>query len=623
MTSPSAPSVGREPTRWERVGIVAGVIALVGAVATIVLPAYPPGDAAAHLFAVIVNLHPERFAGFYEPNTPLMGMAFVQIAIPLARVVSLEVACQIVMLAGLVVHALAMWRLSRRLDTDRGMALAIGAIGFVGWRYAMGFFAFSLATAFGALAWDAWLGRREGRLPGWLAAGLFLLAGWAHPIGGAMILANVVLVDLLAGWRRTWRPSDLAIVLPAAVWIVGTTAIGLSTFSEIGRIDAVGSTWLPLSEAIWAAFQTGLSGFSPLGGIVAALGFVVAAWTAFGADDAPGTPTNRACARASLLWLAAFFVLPFHAAGWHYASARVLYLCSALAMIGVVGRGQRPRFGFAIALSAAIAIGAGIPAAVSEAVRIEHAVAGYDGAPIGNAYAVTYQPEPEAWTAPWLQPFGGAAFYAATGGGALPGAFASSPALHSIRFVGDFPPTRTMLFAVPADCLAHPACAARDVERADRVAADAVTFDSVVLAGAPSTFVARLEARGFVRRSAGILEPRPGTLRIGVARPPGEIGQQLFVRAGYPESVGAFRGGRIDMAGPDRGPVFFDLAPLPAGPIMLQIFVDADDDGAFGDGDVDVVAPTPFDIPAGRILELDVAQDGSVSVLGVSSPEPG
>jgi hypothetical protein len=169
-----------------------------------------------------------------------------------------------------------------------------------------------------------------------------------------------------------------------------------------------------------------------------------------------------------------------------------------------------------------------------------------------------------------------------------------------------FPSTRSLFTVVDATCLADAACgsAAADAARADRVAASSMRWDSVVLVDTPAAFEQRLAARGLAASAPGVYRPRPSSLGVRVTLPSLPPPGPVVFRAGYPESIGFFRGGTIAASRfEERSPELrFDA--LPSGPTWVEVFVDLDGDGARSEGDV-VLFSDGVDIPPGAAIVRD------------------
>ena len=239
------------------------------------------------------------------------------------------------------------------------------------------------------------------------------------------------------------------------------------------------------------------------------------------------------------------------------------------------------------AITATIAEGASN--AWVEGKRLAASVEGFGDEPVGRAYVVTYRSEPIAVAAPYARPNIGTGRYATWYGGADPGQFAYNGMTHSVLFARPmaqlFPSSRSLFTYVSAACLADLACAGADAARADEVAAAALRWDSVILVEAPDAFVEDLVSRGFVRSAPSVLRPRPASVTVTVELESLPPAGPLVFRAGYPNTIGFFRGGRIAASELQQEQLELRFDDLPAGPIVVEAFVDADLDGAMGPSD--------------------------------------
>ena len=377
-------------------------------------------------------------------------------------------------------------------------------------------------------------------------------------------------------------------------------------------MEANAGVYVGVGETLRNWFATGAVGFSPLGYASGALLFVAALFGGLGGrGDTYVARLPRASAIGALVWSACFFVLPLHGLGWAFASPRVLFFVFALPAAFAVLGAPLARAGAGVAaVAAAAALVHAVPLATAEGARLQASLDGYGQERVGRAYLVTYAPESRYGAAPYAQPNVGTGRYATWHGGVDPGQFATNPMAQSVQFaqpMGElFPRTRSLFTVVDAACLADAACASAHVPRADAIAASAVRWDSVVLTEVPTEVSERLIARGFAPSAENVLRPQPAQLNATVTLPSVPPPGPVVFRAGYPETVGFFRGGTIPA---DR---FAEPAPtlrfdaLPAGPIAVEVFVDNDGDGALGEADT-VLMRQGASLAPGQTLAIGAA----------------
>lgn len=584
----------------DRVALGCAITAVLLAALTIALPAaFPCQDAPGHLLAAQVHLHPERFVGLYEPQQALTGQSFVTMTVVFGQLLGLMPGARIALLVGLGMQVAGALGVARRTGADPAVAVAGAAVTFVGWSYVMGFFSFSLALAFGVLGWSFWLDRQRTRSLA-LAALWLALAAWSHAIGAALVLCHIGLVELL---DKRWHLADLrrwVAMVPSAGWVVGTSLAGVLQYREIGAIEQTGSTWLRPLEALHTALMAGVGSYSPLAVVATLLGLGLAAAAALRDDG-----VRRANGRAALIWLFGFFVLPFHGLGWHFASPRLLAMGSGF----FTAASARVRWvGAAFAIACVASLAAGLPVAIGEGGRIAASIELFGDQPVGRTYVVTHRPEAIAPIAPWARPNIGTGRYATFAGGADPGAFAFPSLKHSMHFVGSmaalFPNTRQMLTNVDGSCIDDPACAAGDIVRADRVAATAVNWDSVTLVEASAPFAERLLSRGFVPQSAAVLRPRPGTVIITFAVPPGLEQAPVRFEAGWPETIGPFRGGTLPPSSDRPAELTLTFSAVPAGPLRVHAWADLNSNAQADADEPSLWGPGPTFVEPGATVEL-------------------
>lgn len=593
--------------------LVSAVASLAGALLVIWLPPVPPcQDAPGHITTARALLEPALFDGLLRTDWAPTAQAFTGATYAFGHLAGVFVAAKLALTSFLALQVWAFRRIAVRVGGSAPLAVVGACAGFVAWPYAMGFFNYLGALALGSAGLALWIDKDRSVPASALAALAFAAAGWAHAIVGGMVLTHAIALDVVARRGRAGVARDAAVLAPSATLIAVTLAAVLGAHDDIGAVEATASVYAGAGETLRNWFATGAVGFSPLGYASGALLFAAALVAGFGArGDTYVDRLPRASAIGALVWSACFFALPLHGLGWHFASPRVLFFVFALpAAFAVLGAPLARAAAGVAAVAAAAALVHAVPLATAEGARLQASLDGYGQQAVGRAYLVTYAPEARHGAAPYAQPNVGTGRYATWHGGVDPGQFAINPMAHSIQFarpMGElFPRTRSLFTVVDAACLADAACASAHVPRADAIAASAVRWDSVVLTEVPPEVSERLIARGFAPSAENVLRPQPAQLNATVTLPSVPPPGPVVFRAGYPETVGFFRGGTIPA---DR---FAELAPtlrfdaLPAGPIAVEVFVDNDGDGALGGADT-VLMRQGASLAPGQTLAIGAA----------------
>lgn len=595
---------------------MAAIGAILAALATIWLPPIPPcQDAPGHITAVRVLLNPEAFAEWLAVAWAPTAQAFHAVAFAFGQVLGVFAATKATLTLYLALQVWAFRRFAAVVGGQRDLATVGACLGFVGWGYAMGFFNYLGAFSIGAVALALWVDKARPPLASAVAAVAFAAAGWAHVVVGAMVLTHAVALDVVGRrWREAgWR--DVLVLTPAILLAAATVGVVLREHQDIGAVEATAAVYASLPQTIVNWLGTGIVGYSRLGFLVAPLAFalVVGLGVIESGASSDMAAVRRASAIGAVVWSVVFFALPFHGVGWHFASPRVLFFVFALPLAAVAWPTQHHRRGLALAGLALLATASlvdGAPRAWAEGDRIARSVARFGEESVGRAYIVTYAPEAVDGAAPHARPNIGTGRYAIWHGGADPGQFAFNRMRDSVVFARPmlelFPSTRSLFTVVDERCLVDAACAAPDADRAraDRVAASAMRWDSVVLVETPPAFDERLLARGLTPSAPGVYRPDPATVSVRVTLPSVPPPGPVVFRAGYRDTIGFFRGGTIPASRfSERQPELrFDA--LPGGPTWLEVFVDLDGDGALSPADI-VLMNAPVTVTPGAAATID------------------
>lgn len=614
-------------TRAERIARLGAAVAVLGALGVIWWPSIPPAqDAPSHLGTLQVMLEPQRFAGFYDVALSPTAQGFTLPGYLFGTLVGPVVGGKLALSAMLALLVAGCARLARQAQGSVAVAIAAAAAFAVGWTYAMGFWNFLAALALGVAGLAVWSGpsvaqgtemQRDAEASASptaarrrrLVRGITVVLLWSAAIVSHAIAAGMILAQALVEWaadahRRGRQPIDAALAIVPGV--IGVALLIGAARAQSGVSAQMSAEWAPLLSTLRNVAATSTLSYSTLGWAVAP-----ALLVALVAVREP-TPLGRVRTWSALGWGLAFFAIPLHAEGWFFASPRVLPL--ALLLPICAGRWRHPVFAPALAWVIALSCADGARVAAKEGERLEQSVASFGEAPVGRAYLITYAPEARHLAAPYVQTNVGTGRYATWAGGADPGHFAYNPNAHSILFHGGmealFPATRSYFMVVDAACLADADCAANDRWRADRASATAMRWDSVVLTEVPDAFRARLIERGFVAESRGVLRPQPARVEVSLPLPTDPQGRPVplpgpvIYRAGFPETIGYFRGGVIAPEQVRGDTLSLEFDALPAGTLQFEVFIDADASGAPSPPDIALVPPHTREVRPGEVTQL-------------------
>ena len=535
----------------------------------------PPGqDAPPHITAAAALASPETFAAYYEVNWAPAAQAFEAFTVAFLTVLPVFWAAKLTLVTFTLALCAGCCLLAKRAGGNVALGLALASAYSVGWIPAMGFYNFFAGLAFGVLgagmlaAPDPRLRDRAIALP------LFLVAAWAHIIAAAMagaFVCGVRLVSNRPGTHLRTSLLDLATVAPAACFVTVQFAKTLATAHDSGRVEQVTD-----GPARWFAhtFETTFGGFTA-GGWLLALAVVLLA------VRAQRSRRNAIVGGLLVAAVALVALMPLHGLGWHFAKPRPAFFAFVavplLFQYRVGSRGVLAVTALALVTTALSAYGN-----VREGARIADAIAHYPLDDAGRVLEANFHPEPRVAAGPGIRSGVGIPHYATLGGGALPGAFATNPQIHSLSFVGGrglFPATRMLTMVVHEGCRTDPACYRGDGFRADTLAVTAVHWDHIALVDPPAGVLDRLRERGFVIDG---WRARPTVADVRVHLPDGIRGN-LAWQFGYPDTVGVILEGSAEITADDS---VLRATDIPAGPTHIQVFVDRNGDGEYQAGDV-------------------------------------
>ena len=535
----------------------------------------PPGqDAPPHITAAVVLSNPEPFSAYYEVDWAPAAQAFEVLAVGFLSVFPPFVAANLALavLAGLLCGGCAL--LARRVGGEAALGLGLAAAYSIGWIPAMGFYNFFAGIALGILGAAVLAGPSPSLRDRAIALPLFIVAAWAHIIAAAMAGAFVLGIRLVShreGKAVRTAFVDVATLAPAALYSGVLFAQTLATAHDSGRVAQVAHG---PSRFFAHTFDTTFGGFSTTGWLlaVAALAIGVAA------------EKNRRNAVVGVLLLAAFALvaaMPLHGLGWHFAKPRPAFFAFvAVPLLFRFGSGSRPL----VAICALVLITTAISAVgnIREGSRVAEAVALYPQGDAGRVLEANFRPESSVSAGPGIRSGVGIPHYATLGGGALPGAFATNPQIHSLAFRGGrelFPATHMLTMVVHEDCRLDPECYRGDAYRADRLALTAIHWESIALVDPPPGVVERLTSRGY-SVDGWLARANSADVRVHF---PDDVHGPMVWQFGYPDTLGVFEDGSAVIA--ENGSVI-RATDIPAGPTRIRVFIDRNQDGVFQAGDV-------------------------------------
>ena len=552
-------------------------LAVAGALGVLWLPDALSGqDGASHIVTVSAALHPERHQGLLVAGWAPTGQIFHGLAWVFGHVLPLMAAAKAALTVFLGLACVGAWLVARALGTDSRAAIAVAAAAVVGWPLAMGFYNFIGACAVGVLAFAATLRGRNA-----LAALLLFVVAWAHTVAGLMFVVHTAAHAVFAS-PALWKPQRrwLTWIAPL-VGIVALTRLVVGNHADVGTGD-LAHHYLTAAETLAGYVSLCFVGYSRVAWVLAPALVVVVAVAAARRDVTRVVAATLAC------WTVGFAVVPFHVAGWAFATPRILSVVHTLLGAAVPSRTLGGWAPVLVTLLAAAATLDGVAHAVEAGGRAGDAIDAFGDEPSGRTFIAVFEPRPADTIAPHAQPLIGVGGYATLNGGTYPGAFAIYPHYHSVLFAAPpnqlFPSTRDMFFLVESPCdAATPACAETVARWTDRIAAQAVHWDSVALVAAPDAVRNGLAARGFDFSAPGLAKPRPAQVTFALPQGAGAVDgaggpATTIARAGYLETVGWFLVRRWSAETVATGEPL-TLGPLPAGETAVQVFVDLDDNG--------------------------------------------
>ena len=135
------------------------------------LPPVPPcQDAPGHLTTARALLEPSLYDGLLRTDWAPTAQAFTGLTYVFGHLVSVFVAAKLALAVFLALQVWAFRRIAMRVGGSVPLAVVGACTGFVAWPYAMGFFNYVGALAFGSAALAFWIDRDRGLAESALAA---------------------------------------------------------------------------------------------------------------------------------------------------------------------------------------------------------------------------------------------------------------------------------------------------------------------------------------------------------------------------------------------------------------------------------------------------------------------
>jgi hypothetical protein len=608
---------------WPRIVSWCAIISTALALLFIWTPLVPPSqDGGSHMLDSVIHASPEQFSELVRVHTPPSARGFVVPASLVTRFGGPAMGarftltfCLFLLIGGAVL-------LGRRPLKESGLAVIGACLVGTGWLVAMGFWNFVVGFSLGFFALGLWWRTYDQGWPARLGpAAVMLLAVPAHVAAAALMAGVLAAFSICAALlphggqaseaRASMKARIRHVALDALCWVpvlVWSALIvrGISSDLEVwtSRSELLEWATIPLTESARNLVMCAFVSWSRVSIVPQVLAIVLAA----GAAVTGGRRAESLMIAGCMLVAALTLILPLHAGGWGYASARLLTpaLLAPLALMRVERPGVRilsATFSVAAVLSLVFSLGG----ALREGERASHAIGAFSTEPVGRAFVVVYHPEPLAPAGPYIQSMIGIGNWGVMGGGTHAGQFAIIPNQHNALFVRNptelFPQSPLLFMNVPAACLENPECAAQDVVRADRVAASAVAWETLLISEAPRGFLDRLTMRGFAPITRGTwAPPEPASVRL-VGRPAAARASDdavIVIRASYPQTIGPFRAALYHQS----DPADWSIDGLPAGTITVDAFIDRDGDRRMGPSDTEVLGATPLVLVAGSVHDI-------------------
>ncbi|MCB9506654.1 MAG: hypothetical protein H6698_06575 [Myxococcales bacterium] len=567
-----------KPSAWHATAVAAAGVTFAAAAVRLAAPsAFPSQDFPGHLAALRLWVEPTAGAGLIEPNVPPTGQAFYAVGWLFAELFdalgvpsaagAVELGGRAALLVGLAVGVLGAVAVARELPrASAPLAAATMAAAYSGWVATMGFANYLVAFAVGIAGLGMWLrgaGRRE-HSRALAGAAVLVLGVTGHVLGGGIPVAIATVIALVGG-RQMPRRAQLLLVLPigvglalsAATYVAGASVATAETLQATVRAPTIDV----LRDLLWCGFVSH-SDLAVAGALAIAFAFFAPPRPLD--RDATGRVLEVGTQAATYAGAVLYLALPLHGAGLAFAAPRVV---GPLLVVAALASRSRP----AVAALATLALAAGslvaLPGTLAWGERIA-AVREAFGPPRADFTFAVLVDDGARIAAPYASLEIGVASYA---GGVGAAAFSVNPlrdgSLITERALAERPSGR--LFAVEPGCaprgLDGDACERWAAGLGERVAIDALAWDSVVATGAPSAFGAALARRGYEPVADARWIPRPASLELHV---PSTLAGAALVQVSTP--AGAVAQAPV-VAGPVEGRAVASLAPLPAGTCTLVV----------------------------------------------------
>lgn len=497
---------------WAHRGLA--VLAVLGATLVILLPPWVAAqDLPGWSAASSVVLHPERFP-WLLPNVPLTQLLFNGLLVALGNWLPLAMTLKVALLIGLAGWCSAWCLIARRLGGEPFSAVAVAAASWVGWMFVMGFGGYLFGSVCGAFALAALL--RPGET--WRSTALAAL--WvALAIAGHVVAAGHACLFIVA-WVSA-RPcrrrlaQGAAILVPAAIAaaVICLSATENATYTEsiAGGVWSWGTPLERLSDALTTTFVGYTDGARPLG--VYALILVCVRLFLKEADAS----RNRFVSISLIGSILLSIVAPHSGLGFIFIRERLLLFPALLALSAIPAAARWKWVQFIAVALATVAACAAVPVAVHEGKRTEANIASFGVEPVGRVYGVLFEP-PSTVAAPHARPHLGDPAYALVLGGVSPTMFATNhvwmPATFRIPLGQIFPDTRSWFHvSTPCDPSEKP-CLTRLFNEGEKIAVDALAFDTIVAIGMPAPTEFAVRRRGWQQVTAGTWKRNPSRLTL-------------------------------------------------------------------------------------------------------------
>ncbi len=577
-------------------------------------PMLPCADLPGHLLAVHVHLEPQRFEGLLVPNTPPTAVGFIAPTVLLGRLFSVDIASRLTLSCYLAFSCLGFYGVARSVGGSRPLGVLAGFFACIGWSWAMGFVNYVAGISLGALIVAVWLNSSTIRWRQVSVALLWVICSVFH-IPAAAVMASWGLwvfwsrFGVAAALRTSWVMVPMITHIAVAQYL-HSNSIPADLIEHHGQWD-----WLPWSERAAALGTLSVDAWSPLAAWVVCVAALLSVGGAVRSSTTPETPETAGTAlvaRRRLLWgmmlgIVTFLLLPLSITQWSYLSPRVLppIMVTGLLVFPHTTVNWR-KIGLAMSVAGLCSASLTTRGVHREGSRLDAMVDVQAMPPPGIMYRAVVGVDSPHRLPRFVVPARGLGAYALASGGSAPGIWANFRGKVAILYMPDsrnrFPSTAPF-WEITVACSASPDCG-RPIAAADAIARDAVSWESLFLAGASAEMTDRIAMRGYRQVHANLWRPSPVQLRVKIIDPGADVVGALKIALVWPETGTRIAQGTMPDAqrSQRRAEVAVDWQ-VPAGPALCLAFIDGDGNGVPDPGEW-MWEPLELNLRAGETYEV-------------------